>query len=121
MFIKAMFILWVIIQSETYVSVLIWTIRTFAELKVSLLQNSKKNIRYITVLSTLNGNLHNKDTTSFPGFSVSCFVGTSRRGNWERGVNKDKPLLLGPFQMSNFYVLYTNMKIYYYNIARIFA
>ena len=42
MFIKAMFILWVIIQSETYISVLIWTIRTFAELKVSLLQNSKK-------------------------------------------------------------------------------
>ena len=35
MFIKAVFILWVIIQNGTYVSVLIWTIRTSAELNVS--------------------------------------------------------------------------------------
>ena len=87
MFIKAMFILWVIIQSGTCLSAdknnsdICW-------IKGVVIAKLKKNIRCIT--------------TSFPGFSVSCFVGTRRRGNWERGVNKDKPLLLEPFQTSNF-------------------
>ena len=60
MFIKAMFNLWVIIQSGTCLSAdlnnsdICW-------IKGVVIAKLKKNIRCITVLSTLNDNLHNKD------------------------------------------------------------